>query len=211
MCCAFSLIRDFTCPTTSKEGKPRFLLGGIQNVSRWMTWLPISVKNAAKCDKWYVLQNHSITESLNANGAREKVLMTHPRACRISVSKNKSKPKLTWWLGWNFSKLLPNHIGQAIRGSWRFPHHGKIESVQAKWHSLRGEFSPALRLPQICVYGFKPKTNQCDLFFKKSLLPANIGEKTIKSKPLTWVRQGYPPNLSILLSGGKENNRDSPS
>ena len=25
----------------------------------------------------------------------------------------------------------------------------------------------------------------------------------------TWVRQGHPPNLSILLSGGKENNRDS--
>jgi len=35
-----------------------------------MTWLPISLKNAAKCDKWYQLQNHSITESLNANGAR---------------------------------------------------------------------------------------------------------------------------------------------
>lgn len=25
----------------------------------------------------------------------------------------------------------------------------------------------------------------------------------------TWVRQDHPPNLSILLSGGKENNRDS--
>jgi hypothetical protein len=25
-----------------------------------------SLKNAAKCDKWYQLQNHSITESLNA-------------------------------------------------------------------------------------------------------------------------------------------------
>jgi transcription antitermination factor NusG len=32
-------------------------------------WLPISLKNAAKCDKWYQLQNHLITESLNANGA----------------------------------------------------------------------------------------------------------------------------------------------
>jgi len=52
-------------------------------VSRWMTWLPISLKNAAKCDKWYQLQNHSITESLNANGAREKPFMGHPRACRI--------------------------------------------------------------------------------------------------------------------------------
>jgi len=48
-----------------------------------MTWLPISLKNAAKCDKWYQLQNHSITESLNANGAREKPFMGHPRACRI--------------------------------------------------------------------------------------------------------------------------------
>ena len=24
------------------------------HVSRWMTWLPISLKNAAKCDKWYL-------------------------------------------------------------------------------------------------------------------------------------------------------------
>jgi hypothetical protein len=30
---------------------------GSHNVSRWMTWLPISLKNAAKCDKWYQLQN----------------------------------------------------------------------------------------------------------------------------------------------------------
>ena len=29
---------------------------GLHNVSRWMTWLPISLKNAAKCDKWYELQ-----------------------------------------------------------------------------------------------------------------------------------------------------------
>lgn len=36
-----------------------------------MTWLLISLKNAAKCDNWYQLQNHSITESLNAKGARE--------------------------------------------------------------------------------------------------------------------------------------------
>lgn len=42
---------------------------GSHNVSRWMTWLSISLKNAAACDKWYQLQNHSITESLNANGA----------------------------------------------------------------------------------------------------------------------------------------------
>jgi len=40
-------------------------------VSRWMTWLPISLKNAAECDKWYQLQNQSITEFLNANGVQE--------------------------------------------------------------------------------------------------------------------------------------------
>jgi len=67
---------------------------GSNNVSRWMTWLPISLKNAAKCDKWYQLQNHPITESLNAKGAREKISTVHPRACRISVS-NKQKKYLT--------------------------------------------------------------------------------------------------------------------
>jgi len=61
-------------------------------VSRWMTWLPISLKNAAKCDKWYQLQNHSITESLNAKGAWEKLFTSHPRACRISVSNKKPSP-----------------------------------------------------------------------------------------------------------------------
>jgi hypothetical protein len=64
---------------------------GPNNVSRWMTWLPISLKNAAKCDKWYQLQNHSITESLNANGAWEKLFMSDPRACRISVSNKKNQ------------------------------------------------------------------------------------------------------------------------
>lgn len=59
-----------------------------------MTWLPISLKNAAKCDKWYQLQNHSITESLNAKGAWEKLFTSHPRACHISVSnKNPSTKK----------------------------------------------------------------------------------------------------------------------
>jgi len=57
------------CVTTKHAQR---LEHGFHNVSRWMTWLPISLKNAAKCDKWYQLQNHSITESLNANGAREK-------------------------------------------------------------------------------------------------------------------------------------------
>jgi hypothetical protein len=49
-----------------------------------VAWLPISLKNAAKCDKWYQLQNLSITESLNAKGAREKLFKGDPRACRIA-------------------------------------------------------------------------------------------------------------------------------
>lgn len=81
---------------------------GPNNVSRWMTWLPISLKNAAKCDKWYQLQNHSITESLNANGAWEKLIMSDPRACHISVSNKKTKylPLFHGWLGnfWLFPK-----------------------------------------------------------------------------------------------------------
>ena len=70
------------------------LVHGPHNVSRWMTWLPISLKNAAKCDMWYQLQNHSITESLNANGAREKPSTGEPRACRNSQCRttNLSSP-----------------------------------------------------------------------------------------------------------------------
>jgi len=60
-------------------------------VSRWMTWLPISLKNAAKCDKWYQLQNHPITESLNAKGAREKLFTSEPRACRNPQCRTKNK------------------------------------------------------------------------------------------------------------------------
>ena len=62
---------------------------GSHNVSRWMTWLSISLKNAAACDKWYQLQNHSITESLNANGAWEKPFVGHPRACHTQCRTNK--------------------------------------------------------------------------------------------------------------------------
>lgn len=62
---------------------------GSHNVSRWMTWLSISLKNAAACDKWYQLQNHSITESLNANGAWEKPFVGHPRACHSQCRTNK--------------------------------------------------------------------------------------------------------------------------
>lgn len=64
---------------------------GSHNVSRWMTWLSISLKNAAACDKWYQLQNHSITESLNANGAWEKPFVGHPRACHTQCRTNKKK------------------------------------------------------------------------------------------------------------------------
>lgn len=67
-------------------------------MSRWMTWLPISLKNAAKCDKWYQLQNHSITESLNANGAREKPSTAIPvHAVSLSVEQ-KPKPSKESWL-----------------------------------------------------------------------------------------------------------------
>lgn len=62
---------------------------GSHNVSRWMTWLPISLKNAVKCDKWYQLQNHSITESLNANGAWEKLYCVIPVHAIFSVSNKK--------------------------------------------------------------------------------------------------------------------------
>lgn len=72
---------------------------GSHNVSRWMTWLSISLKNAAACDKWYQLQNHFITESLNANGAWEKPFAGHPRACHTQCRTNKksSQASKTWF------------------------------------------------------------------------------------------------------------------
>jgi len=60
-------------------------------VSRWMTWLPISLKNAAKCDKWYQLQNLLITESLNANGTRKKPPVVNSEYAMISVSNKTQK------------------------------------------------------------------------------------------------------------------------
>ena len=83
----------------------RFILSAVEhgshNVSRWMTWLPISLKNAAKCDKWYQLQNHPITESLNAKGAREKPSKGDPRACRIAQCRTKTTHPLckAIWIG----------------------------------------------------------------------------------------------------------------
>lgn len=122
---------DINCPTTNRKegGDP---LGGIQNVSRWMTWLPISVKNAAKCDKWYVLQNHPITESLNAKGAREKLLASDPRACRmLSVEKTKNRKRAALSLSGVGARVrfvvsrscvsLVSTVGGAIRGSLAFP------------------------------------------------------------------------------------------
>jgi hypothetical protein len=83
------------CRVTSFSFFEIEVVHGSHNVSRWMTWLPISLKNAAKCDKWYQLQNHLITESLNAKGAREKLLVGDPRACRIlSVEQ---KPNHSKW------------------------------------------------------------------------------------------------------------------
>ena len=58
-----------------------------------MTWLPISLKNAAKCDKWYQLQNLSITESLNANGAWKKTLVFNSKHAMFSVSNKNQKIK----------------------------------------------------------------------------------------------------------------------
>jgi len=71
-----------------------------------MTWLPISLKNAAKCDKWYQLQNLSITESLNANGAWKEILWVQLQACHVSVSNKNQKQKADSVLGWRVL-LLP--------------------------------------------------------------------------------------------------------
>ena len=80
---------------------------GFHNVSRWMTWLPISLKNAAKCDKWYQLQNHSITESLNANGAREKPPMAIPvHAASLSVEQKPNLKEESWFVN-------------SVKQSWR--------------------------------------------------------------------------------------------
>lgn len=78
---------------------PHVFEHGFHNVSRWMTWLPISLKNAAKCDKWYQLQNLSITESLNANGAREKPPTAIPvHAVSLSVEQKPNLQKESWFV-----------------------------------------------------------------------------------------------------------------
>ena len=100
----FGALSDTQQPTTNKcrssvvsISNCRCFEHGFHNVSRWMTWLPISLKNAAKCDKWYQLQNHSITESLNANGAREEPSTAIPvHAVSLSVEQKPKNQKESW-------------------------------------------------------------------------------------------------------------------
>lgn len=99
----------------------KYFKHGFHNVSRWMTWLPISLKNAAKCDKWYQLQNHSITESLNANGAREKPSTAIPvHAASLSVEQKpnlKREPWLVVCFPRAAAEWLPRIHRQTV-GSW---------------------------------------------------------------------------------------------
>lgn len=101
-----------------------------------MTWLPISLKNAAKCDKWYQLQNPSITESLNAKGAWEKLFTSHPRACR-NLSVEQKTFSLVLFHGGRAakSKREPLTLGEhnqktRVGASWaeRF-HHLSVQSA----------------------------------------------------------------------------------
>jgi len=97
-------------------------------VSRWMTWLPISLKNAAKCDKWYQLQNHSITESLNANGAREKPPTAIPvHAVSLSVEQ-KPNPTEESWLVAHLPRI---HF-------WRLPAAEWLPRIQRVTPSIHG-------------------------------------------------------------------------
>ena len=101
---------------------------GSHNVSRWMTWLPISLKNAAKCDKWYQLQNHSITESLNANGAREKPPTAIPvHAVSLSVEQKPNPTEESWLVA------SPPHFGAA-----RLPAAEWLPRIQRVTPSIHG-------------------------------------------------------------------------
>jgi succinyl-CoA synthetase beta subunit len=57
---------------------------------KYPDWLPISLKNAAKCDKWYQLQNHSITESLNAKAQGFKSRGTWRHLCKGTKRERRS-------------------------------------------------------------------------------------------------------------------------
>jgi hypothetical protein len=85
---------------------------GSHNVSRWMTWLPISLKNAAKCDKWYQLQNLSITESLNANGTRKKLHWGQLRVCHSQCrTKTKNTSRFCAWQACGRTSVLSSPAG----------------------------------------------------------------------------------------------------
>jgi hypothetical protein len=85
-------VKDLSLALSTPLQEFLLLDDGLHNVSRWMTWLPISLKNAAKCDKWYQLQNHPITESLNAKGAREKLSQVNPvHAVSLSVEQTSNR------------------------------------------------------------------------------------------------------------------------
>jgi len=108
-------------------------------VSRWMTWLPISLKNAAKCDKWYQLQNLSITESLNANVAWKKVLVTQLQACHVSVSnKNQKTIRTRFFLLGAFAQRAI-HIARACAGEVALLHiiHKTHSRVCCVWCCAR--------------------------------------------------------------------------
>ena len=134
MCNTTKFVLPLVCVSFIKKNSHK---NGSHNVSRWMTWLPISLKNAAKCDKWYQLQNHSITESLNANGAREKPYTAIPvHAVSLSVEQ---KPNLTEepWLVEDLSRSaaaewLPRIQRQTV-GSWVIHFH--CERRSPRWRS----------------------------------------------------------------------------
>jgi hypothetical protein len=81
--CRVGLVVADLSKTNKLKCRPTTVDDGSHNVSRWMTWLPISLKNAAKCDKWYQLQNHSITESLNANGMCKHEVSLQLHICHL--------------------------------------------------------------------------------------------------------------------------------
>lgn len=163
---------------------------GFHNVSRWMTWLPISLKNAAKCDKWYQLQNHSITESLNANGAREKPSTAYLVHAVFSVSNKNPNHKRV------LVCIAGNRKAESVRSS------GYPESPSQRRFMGNAIFFLGQKKKRVTSFFFFGTTNENSLFSQEEKEPHFLLLQT-------WVRQGHPPNLSILLSGGKENNRDS--
>lgn len=163
-----------------------------------MTWLPISLKNAAKCDKWYELQNHSITESLNAKGAREKPVQGHPRACRFSVSNKNPNPPAFPARGRACDQkslgLSPvcNTIGAArwLPANREHPFHvGKFEEeLQRKTHGLRCQKTQ----PRASLYAlsaafgacFKPsKPHNHNNSFTKRLTPFLVTDLRAAGSP----------------------------